>query len=209
VNYLEMKTEFSALLNRRDVTQAQKDAWLRQGIERAQRVLRIPAMERSVLFTVPSDWDGLTIPSDYLELIRLKVTLGSGRKVNLTRKSEDEVEAAALHSGDPSIFYRQGGKWIIGPTPTTGSVIRIDYYGEFDGLVEDTDENILSIICPTLALYAGLTFAGKPINDKRGPAWAEAYQTTLDELHEQADDDELSGGAEVAASEAYAWPDDC
>jgi hypothetical protein len=208
VNYLEMKTEFSALLNRRDVTQAQKDAWLRQGIERAQRVLRIPAMEKAVLFTVPSDYDGLTIPSDYLELIDLKVTLGSGRKRKLTRKSLDEVECAAMTPGEPAIFAREGGKWVLGPTPLEGTVLRINYYGEFDGLVEDTDENILSIICPTLAIYAGLTFAGKPINDKRTPMWEASYTQTLDELHEQADDDELSGGAEVAASDAYAWPED-
>lgn len=208
MNYLEMKTEFSALLNRRDVTQAQKDAWLRQGIERAQRVLRIPAMEKSVVFTVPADYDGLTIPSDYLELIDIKVTLRTGRKKKLVRRSLDEVECAAMCPGEPECFAREGGKWVLGPTPTTGTILRINYFGEFDGLVDDTDENILSIICPTLALYAGLTYAGKPINDKRAGAWEEAYETTLAELTEQAADDELSGGAEMSASSAYAWPED-
>jgi hypothetical protein len=202
-----MKSEFSALLNRRDVTQSQKDAWLRQGIERAQRVLRVPAMEKAVVYTVPSNYDGLTIPSDFLQLINIKATLASGRKITLVRKPLDDVELALMTPGDPAIFARENGKWLIGPKPTTGSVLRVNYYGEFDGLVADGDENILSIICPTLAIYGGLAYAGKPTNDRRAASWEEAFNTTLSELHEQADDDELSGGAEV--SSAYgAWPDD-
>lgn len=211
MNLGEMTTEFSDLLNRRDATTGQKASWMRQGLERIQRELRIPAMQKAVTLEASDtnydpDNPGLVIPSDLIELDSITVTDEAGEEHELTRKTLNVVLSSARVTGVPEVFQRRAGKWVLGPYPQGGTPIRIDYFAEYAGLEEDTDENIVSIICPTLAIYAALTYAGTHFKDKRVSEWEARYKQILDELHDQADQDELSGGAAVSAP--FDWPCD-
>lgn len=203
--YGDVKTQFSALLNRRDATTDQKETWLQQGFERIQRELRIPTMQQVLTYTVGSDYDDLPIPTDYLQLDTM-TRISATEPGTIDRRKLNEVLADRMFTGIPRIFARRGNKWLLGPTPTEGTVIRVDYYADYPAVSADADTNLITLTAPAIAVYAGLSYAGDHFNDKRMGGWEARYNQIKEELEAQGDDDELSGGASV--SPANAWPSD-
>lgn len=206
MNYGEVKDEFTGLLNRRDATASQITMWLREGLERIQRELRVPAMEKIIEITVDGTYSDLTIPSDYLGLKHIRV-VSTTNPYTLDRKGIKEVLTARVFtSSEPKIFTREGGKFLIGPYPTSGTVLRLVYYGDLTGLSATTDTNIITIIAPTLLIYSGLSYAADFFpNDKRAQRWEERYTQIKNELEGQDDDDELT---EASVSQVTPWPND-
>ena len=192
MTYGELRTHFNAVLNRRDLTTTLRDSFLQMGISKIQRELRTPLMEKSVLVTVGSDYDGIEIPSDYIALVALSAEVGVNtyklQRVDLEVAKREEAKGTAT----PRVFSRQGGKWILGPTPAEDDVIRIDYYGEVGELSDDADENTLTIIAWDLIIYAALVLAAEYYLDKRLETFNERYMQTLSALQGQSDYDEIS-----------------
>jgi hypothetical protein len=208
MNLGELQTSFSTILNRRDCTTAQRDEFIQQGIAWVQRKLRVPALRKAVEITTDSSnyVTGLTIPSDLIELDTITIQADDGSEWTLDRKALKEVLRSVNVTDLPRIFAQRGAEYILAPFPTAGTVIRIDYFAELAGLSASTDENVASIIAPYLLVYAALTYAGRNFTDKRRGEWETIRNEILQELHDQADEDELSGGA--AVSPVYAWPSD-
>jgi hypothetical protein len=192
MNYGELKTHFTSMLNRRDLTATLRDTFLQTGISRIQRELRAPFMEKTVLYTVGSSYDGIEIPADYIALIALTIV---DQETKLIRVDLGKALDAATRVGEPQVFARQVGKWVIGPTPLEDDVVRIDYVAEVEALVNDEDENTLSIIAPDLVTYAGLVLAAEYFLDRRLEYFEARYKDTLGLIQAQAHDDELSNAA--------------
>lgn len=190
MNYGELKTHFQSILNRRDLTTSLRASFLEMAIARIQRELRAPLMEKSVEVTISDTYDGLAIPSDYIALVALTVK-DEEEKLQRVDLRIAQVEAETSQ-GNPRVFARQGGKWILGPTPPENTVMRIDYYAEVGALVDDTDENTLTLIAPDLITYAALVYASEYFLDRRLEAFENRYKTILAELQSQSDFDELS-----------------
>lgn len=204
MNYGELKTQFLGLLKRRDITDAQADTFLHQAIQRVQRVLRIPPMEKSITVTYDGDVfkDGeLPIPSDYLRLI----AISADDRRELKQADLTTVLELAKYQGCPSKFTRRGSKWKFGPTPTIGTKFRIDYYDEFSDLVAPTDKNYLTVGANDLCIYGALSFAADWFIDKRAPMFEARFIQIKDEIQDQADQDALLN-AQVAS--AYEFPED-
>jgi hypothetical protein len=201
VNYGQMKTQMRGLLRRRDCTDDLVETFMQQGIARAQRGLRVPAMEKSELLTIGT-YDGIDIPNDFLELKELTV---NGGKV-LDKKDLNSVLQGESDVGLPVMFARQGSKWRLAPAPLADTVIRVNYWGELTALSADADTNELSGIAPDLFIYSALAYAADYFVDKRASGFAATYRDIRDELQAQADMDELTGGAAVAP--AYSYPSD-
>ena len=72
------------------------------------------------------------------------------------------------------------------PQPTSGTV-SLYYYGTFDALSADSDENILTKVAPDLAIYAGLTFAADFYLDNRAELFEQKFRQFMNELQGQAD----------------------
>lgn len=202
MNYGELKSQFQGLLNRRDITASQVTTFLDQGISRAQRKLRIPAMEKSVLVTIES-YDGIIIPNDLIEL-RGITDVTTGR--TLTRARLDTALALEMHPGCPAVYARQGGKWRIGPSPEAGRVLRLDYWAEEPALSADADTNLFSEIAPDLLIYSALSYACDFFLDDRAATFEARYMAIVKELQDQADRDELTGNSVMAP--AYCYPED-
>lgn len=200
--YGEVKTEFSALLNRRDATSTQITTFLQNSIRRIQRTLRVPAMEKSAAITITDAYVGLAIPSDYLELIRITDPDG----IELDRRDFTTVMAHAATSGAgySRMFARRGVYWLLGPTPAEDEVYRVDYFAEADEVADDEDENTFTLIAPDLIIYGALSYACRHFNDKRFAEFNATYNNIHDEITMQADRDDLSGGSRV--SPAYPFP---
>lgn len=194
MNYGTAKAQFQALLNRRDITPSLVTNFMNSSLQRVQRVLRIPAMEKAILVTVGTDFDGLTIPGEYLQLISL-----TANNTQLSQASLDEVlKAQEMGEGEPRIFHRLLNKIILGPKPSIGTKLRMDFVADFGDITSDDDEPTLLEIAPDLVIYGALVFAANYYLDQRLETFETTFQTLLSEYQAQAYDDALAGGAAIS-----------
>lgn len=210
----DITANFTALLNRRDATSTQIAAWLQNGIQKVQRELRCPAMEK--IITVPVDntySSGITIPTDLLELQYLLNSQGERiTKEDITRVSQLAFGLASpgvsptVNIDFPRFYVRTGVKWLLGPTPGIGDRITVAYYADIPTMTQPGDQCTLSQIAGDMFTYAALVYAGDFYSDRRSDKWEARYEQIKADLQGMADADELSGGSEV--SPAFDYPDD-
>jgi hypothetical protein len=207
----EMTTQFTNLMNRSDLraNTALTTTFLTQAILRIQRELRVPMMEATINYTIPSSYVtnvGLSIPNNLLELIDINV--GPNQEYSLQRGQLSTVKdmAANWGVGQPLKFARVGPNWVIGPSPQVGDVIQIQYYASFDPLVNSSDTNVLSDVAWDSVVYGALSAACDYYNDERVDKFEKRYNQILQNLQNMADGDELT--ADAAVSTVYPWPCD-
>jgi hypothetical protein len=203
----ELKAQFKGLLNNSVVNNnsALVSTFINQGIMRIQRELRVPFMEKQILYTIPEGYTKLAIPSDMLELIAIQVDRdGDGiLEYELQRVDMNRVAAASQSVGDPLIYSRQGGSWYLGPRPAAGSKILIYYHAEFAALADDNASNTATKIAWDAIVYAALTAAAEYLVDDRLPAFEKRYSQIMQSLQSQADADELTADAAVRPALYY------
>lgn len=191
-------------MNRSDLNAntALASTFINQSILRLQRELRVPFMEKIVRYTIPSTYDaslGLVIPSDLLELIDLNVdSNGTGLlDYPLQRVQLKEALTRAEYTDVPKVFARRGGYWVLGPRPTTDTVIEIVYYAEFAPLINGADTNTISNIGWDAVIYGALSAACDFYNDDRGQQFEARYKQIGGDIQNMADSDELTADAAV------------
>ena len=189
MNKGEIRAHFKALLNRTDCSDALADTFIDQSIARAQRILRIPPMEKTQTYNLTASTSTLIIPADFLEIIDMYYANTNLSRVPLSKYVEMSQPA---ESGTPRYFTREGENIKIYPYPTSGSV-SMNYYGQFTEMTADTDENDLAIIASDLITYGALGYASDYFLDERGPLFETKFVQFLSELQEQANDAEVSG----------------
>jgi hypothetical protein len=215
VDYGEVRTKFLRRLNRRDCTNALADDFIDDSIQRIQRVLRVPMMEKFAVTTVGAtdsaytDAVGLQVPTDLLKLRELTVISVGGVEVTLESRPLSFVEQHASASGavgSPRYYARRGTVYVIAPEPLDGDILTAGYWAEFDALAQDTDDNRLVAVGDDLIIYGALSFACDHWNDKRGPLFEQRFTQALSDIQAQGDDDELS--AQPAVQPAFFYPSD-
>lgn len=199
----ELKAQFKGLLNNTVVNNDPTlvSTFINQSIMRIQRELRVPFMEKQVLYTIPDDWNGkLAIPSDLLQLKGILVDAdGDGiLEYELNRRDLSTVVQAAQTPGHPTVYARQGGSWVIGRKPVAGDKVLIYYYAEFAALPNDEATNTCLKVAWDAALYGALSVAGDWVEDDRVEKFEGRYGQITRQLQEQADADELTANAAVS-----------
>jgi hypothetical protein len=202
MNYGDLKSHFNDLLNRSDITPTLTTQFIDQGIARIQRQLRIPANEKLKNYTISGLASEITLPTDFLEIISLYANEYELQRITMSKYRELANNA---YEGKPQFFVREQEKLKLFPQPTSGT-ISLYYYGEFDAMTQDSDENILAKIAPDLIIYSGLTYAAPYYLDQRSEIFEQRYTQFLAELQEQANDQELNGGTQ-AIRPAYEYRD--
>lgn len=189
MNKGELRAHFKALLNRTDCSDALADTFIDQSIARAQRVLRIPSMEKTQTYNITASTSTLIIPADFLEIIDMYYANTNLTRVPLSKYVEMSQPG---ENGTPRYFTREGENIKVYPYPTSGS-ISMNYYGQFTVMTADADENDLAIIASDLITYGALGYASDYFLDERGPLFEQKFAQFLAELQEQANDAEVSG----------------
>lgn len=190
--YSDVKTQFLGILNRRDITTSLVNTFMQQAIQRVQRNLRIPAMEKYVTVTM----DGinpLLVPGDLLELISLTVIGDAPAKLSLS--TFDSVAKLSQTAGIPSRFYRVGGNYMLGPAPLSGQVIYIHYYTDASSLSADTDANWMTLLAPDLLIYGALSYAADYFLDQRRNGFEDRFVGIMNDLQSMANQELLTAGA--------------
>ena len=69
----------------------------------------------------------------------------------------------------------------------------------------DSDENALAAVASDLIIYGSLTYSADFYLDERGPLFEQKFIQFLDEIQEQANDQEMNGGVQsIQPSYSYA-----
>lgn len=193
MNKGQIRAHFLALLNRTDCSNVLADTFIDQALVRIQRVLRIPPMEAQQEYVFTTGTSVVLVPSNMLEIIDLQFD-----GVSLLRVPMSEmVELQKIgETGNPRYFTRERELIKIAPYPTSGSLY-LNYYAEFDKLVNDTDENAITEIASDLLTYTALAYAADYFLDERGPMFEQKSGQFLAEIQEQANAAEQSGVAQV------------
>lgn len=205
MTYSEIRTNFLALLNRTDCDNATADAFLAQGMARAQRALKLPVQEQLAQVTIGASFTGIEIPNDALRIMNVYVDDGVNNAV-LERVSLSDYLRKAPATGAPKFWTRNRSVILLNPTPVENSVVKVLYYAEFNAFTDDNDDTPLSIIAPDLFIYGGLTYAADNFLDERLQRYESRFVQIIQELQNQADEDELSGGAVITSP--YIFPSD-
>lgn len=201
MNKLGIRNQIKGLLNRNDVTDAQVNTFIDQAVARIQRTLRIPSMEKTQVYTAGSSGaDLLALPNDFLQLKHLYHSKGTVKYVDLGQY----IATVDAPGNAPAIYTRIQGGLQVKPTPPQGFVITMVYYGEIPDLVNDTDENFLTVIAPDLLVYGALIYASDFFVDDRRDKFEEIATRLFDELNTQAIEMEFAQeGMTIAPSAGY------
>lgn len=198
MNYGEIKAAFLAMLNRRDITASQVESFVTHGIQRAQRLLRVPASESTYTYTVPEGFTKLAIPQDYLKLVSMTVDGGD----DLKRTDLSTAKRLAAAEGTPRVLAREGAYWIIGPLPTADSELEIIYAADFTTLTDDTDTNWLTEIASDIIIDGALARACLHFIDPRQQGFEDQFVKSISDLNLQGSDDELTN-AQIAPAYSF------
>lgn len=196
--YLDVKNQFLGLLNRRDITPSLVNTFMQFGIQRIQRELRVPAMEKIGYY----ETDGtatVTVPSDLLEVIAIYTNDQTNRH-KLVRTDLQKIIDYSNIPGSPRFYFREGDKFRIGPYPPSGTTVWIDYYGDASELSADTDTNWLTETSPALLIYAALSYACDYFLDDRKQLFEASYIQVAEQLTFMAQQDEVQN---ASVSPAY------
>lgn len=194
MNYGQIRTQFKAILNRTDCSDALADTFMSQGLLRSQRFLRIPANEKQSTEVVAGGFTGHTLPSDVMEITSVIV---DDRVVQfLPVKPWTDVPEAA--NGIPQYFTRIGTSLRFKPVPSVGAQIVVNYYGSFEPFTTDGTTTKLSTVASDLVIYGGLSYAADYFLDERKPAFEERYLGIIADLQAQAYD--ADGPGQVGAA---------
>ena len=204
----DLKTQFKGLLNNTVVNNSPTlvSTFINQSIMRIQRELRVPFMEKQILYTIPEDWNGkLAIPADLLALKGIMVDADNDGilEYELNRRDLSTVVQASQYPGHPSVYARQGGSWILGARPTAGDKVLIYYYAEFAALTDDDSENTCLKVAWDAVLQGALSNATDYLDDDRVERFEKRYLQITQQLQEQADADELTANAAITPALRY------
>lgn len=211
MNLSDLKAQFVALANRRDLTAntTLQQTFINQGVMRIQRELRCPAMEKSVIVTIGDGYTGLVIPNDLLELQYILPLKDPDDAEKLIKTDiTTATQGAQISAGIPRVYCRDAAVWILAPSPVSGDQIKLVYWAELTPLVNPTDTNIISIIAWDLIVYAALVQMAIYFKDVRKGDFEDQYQTILGDLQEQSDEDDENGSAVVEPCYEFPldWP---
>lgn len=200
MNKGEIRSQFIALLNRSDLTTSLANTFIDQSIARIQRSLRIPSMEKKQNYSITALTDSVVIPSDFLEAIDLYFDGRSLERVPMKEMQEFRINTL---SGTPLYFAREQANFLLYPSPLNGT-LTLNYYAQYDEMVNDSDENALAAIGSDLIIYGALTYAADYFLDERTQLFEAKYQAFFTEIQQQADDQELTGSLQ-AIRPAYTY----
>lgn len=205
--YLDVKTQFLGLLNRRDITPTLTNTFLNFGVQRIQRELRVPAMEKIAEF-ICDGTNRVPVPGDYLEALNV-YTNSTAEQNRLIKTDMQTILNFQNISGSPRYYTRISGNFHVGPFPAAGTSIFIHYYADTSGLVADTDINWITEVAPTLLVYAALSYASDYFLDDRKQMFEASYIQIAEQIQNMALQDELENASISSAydsSPSYVGP---
>lgn len=189
MNKGQLRAHLIALMNRSDLSNALADTFIDQALQRINRNLRIPPMEKQVQYNISSATTFITLPNDFLEVIDVYM---NGLVLDRVTMREMVPLRDQGRSGPAEKFVREQGKLLLYPEPSSGT-LTLNYYAEIPQLTSDSDENFITVIASDLVTYGAMCYAADYFIDERGSFFEQKFAMYLSELQSQGDDGETAG----------------
>mgnify|MGYP007032652411 CR=1 FL=1 len=193
--YAGLQSSIADWLNRTDLEEQIRD-FIHLAENRISLVVRVPAIETTIIMTVNSDGYA-TIPSDFLEVKDVFYDYDP-----LTRVSLSEIHRRADRSGDPEMFARETYRLRLYPTPASygDSELRMIYYYDVGRLTSTNTSHVMLELAPELYLYAALVEAADFLGTGQRDAYEAKYQMAYGRLMKHSRDAEFAGSTAVIQS---------
>lgn len=151
----KLTTRLRALINRKDFTEELAVGFITDAIADLERVVRFGPMEH--IQTAASWEDGrnaLIIPSNHIELINLFTDDGELEQVDMA-----QFLALDDTGGKPTHFVKVADRWLLRPTPASGTRVYLHHYASLAPLYTSDDSNAWTISSVSATLYTAAALA--------------------------------------------------
>lgn len=186
MNFGDLKAELKALINRKDFDLDRAGRYIKSGVSRLERTLRLPFMERLVSYTGAGD--ELVLPSDFLELVDIYTTEGRIEQTDM-----NNFVCVRNEGGVPRKFVKMAGVYVLRPAPSSTTEIWLHYYAALPELRTDEDVNQWTRAADRAVLYGAAELAADFFEDERLGRFSSKYEIEQAELERQAERDVWSG----------------
>jgi hypothetical protein len=191
--FSELKSAIADFLNRDDLT-AVVPTFVSLAEAQINRDIRHIEMENRATSTVSTQY--LVRPSDWVETIRLQVTSGGTRNLQLLSKAAmaDKRQGAENATGEPKYYCHSENTYEFFPTPDGLYTIESLYYQKIPALSDANTSNWLLASHPDVYLYGSLLHSAPYLaEDQRVGVWAQLYSAATQRVNQSSDDAQWSG----------------
>lgn len=180
MQYSEIKTAISDLVNRRDMTTAQIDRYVKMTLDRINRQLRASFMEVEAQLTVGTESD-ITLPADYLGTVSLYDDAGSSVNDPYVYKNFFDWKTVDNDSGT-RIYTRRANKLYLKPGLAENDVVYLTYHAKVAYPTGDTYEPELFKLASDLVVFGASAFGAASFQDDRAADFNTAFNDLLVEV---------------------------
>ena len=192
-SYAALKTSIGDFLNRDDLTAVIPD-FISLAEAQINRDIRHYEMENRATAQLDSQY--LARPTDWVETIRMHITGGGTRTLDLLSGAamSDKRAGADDTSGEPRYFRHAERAFEVYPTPDGTYNVEILYYQKIPALSDTNTSNWLLSEAPDISLYGSLLHSSPYLaEDARVNVWAQLYAAAKDNVNRAADAASASG----------------
>lgn len=191
--FAELKTAIADFLNRDDLTST-IPTFIALAEAQINRDIRHYEMENRATAELSSQY--LDRPSDWVETIRLHVTSGGTRVLNLLSRASmaDKRQGAENATGEPGFYCHSERGFEVFPTPDGTYTTELLYYQKITALSDSNTSNWLLSDHPDVYLYGSLLHSAPYLaEDQRIAVWAQLYSAAIQRINQSGEDASFSG----------------
>ena len=194
-NYANLQTTIADFLNRDDLTSV-IPTFIQLAEAQINRDLRHWKMEKRASGQQSSGDSHMQIPSDWVETIRMNISDGGTKPLDLiSRKAMEDKRAGNENmAGTPRYYTHADSQFHLYPTPNATTNIELLYYAKTDALSDSTTTNWLLGDAPDVYLYGSLLHSAPYLaEDERVGVWAQMYSAAIAQLNMKSEQSRYSG----------------
>lgn len=201
--YTELKTAIADFLNRDDLSAA-VPTFISLAEADMQRKVRHWRMEKRS--TAELDTQYSAIPADFVEVIRMYITSGDTKPLELISQGEllDRKRKNLNTSGSPSYYAITAGEIEVFPVPDGTYDLELYYISRIPALSDSATTNWLLDYFPDVYLYGALVHSAPYLkDDNRVQVWAALYQNAIDAINTSGDSAKFGGSGRRMKIRSY------
>lgn len=191
--YTELKTAIADFLNRDDLS-ATVPTFISLAEADMQRRVRHWRMEKRS--TAELDTQYSAIPADFVEVIRMYITSGDTKPLELISQGEllDRKRKNLNTSGSPSYYAITAGEIEVFPVPDGTYDLELYYISRIPALSDSNTSNWLLEQYQDAYLYGALVHSAPYLrDDARTQMWAALYQSAIDAINAESERSKFGG----------------
>jgi len=200
VSFNSVVASFTTLLNRNDCTAAQANLFVQQAMNRIQREVRLPCMERLQVITSTGSLSQFPVPNDLLMLQDILVPGANDGTMRPLKKVPYRQLVRMAPTAWPTSYARFQNLFFIAGAVAAGTPVQVLYHGQFTAISDPTQDNEITASEPDMIVYAALSYAGDYFEHPNTDRWESKYEGIRESLKSLAEDLEMNGGPAAVQS---------